>query len=88
MSVGVGHEFISLADIENLEIAFRISRFFITERQIQVLPVWRPPYCVSGVGRCRNVIRFSGLRLGEVCQSLWKANLALVLVSAFIIQEN
>jgi hypothetical protein len=67
--VGVAHEFIDLADIENLEIAFRISRLSIAERQIQVFPVWQPPYCVSGVGRCRNVIRFSGLRLGEVCQS-------------------
>jgi hypothetical protein len=69
MSAGVRMVFIGLADIENIEIAFRISFLSIIEREIQVLPVWRPPSCVSGVGRCRDVIRYSGLRFGEVCQS-------------------
>jgi hypothetical protein len=59
LSAGVGLEFIGLADIENLEIAFQISRLSITERQIQVLPVWRPPSFVSGVGRCRRVSALS-----------------------------
>jgi hypothetical protein len=87
MSAGVGLEFIGLADIENLEIAFRISFLSTIEREIQVLPVWRPPSFVSGVGRCRDVIKYSGLRFGEAFQSQWKANFALVLVPAFIIQE-
>jgi hypothetical protein len=118
-SASFGLEFIGLADIENLEIAFRISRLSIIERdirilpvwrrhllfplsddvggcwtwvyrsgrhrkfkitfrisflsaierEIQVLPVWRPPSCVSGDGRCRDVIKYSGLRFGEVFQS-------------------
>jgi hypothetical protein len=61
--------FIGLAEIENLEIAFRISFLSTIGRDIQVLPVWRPPSCISGVSRCRDVIRYSGLWLGEVCQS-------------------
>jgi hypothetical protein len=87
MSAGVGFEFIGLADIENLEIAFRISFLYTIEREIKVLLVWRPPSSISGVGRCRDVIRYSGLRFGEAFQSQWKANFALVLVPAFIIQE-
>jgi hypothetical protein len=39
MSAGVGLEFIGLADIENLEITFRISFLSTIEREIQVLPV-------------------------------------------------
>jgi hypothetical protein len=69
MSADVELEFIGLADIENLEIAFRISRLSIIEREIQVLPVWQPPSCVSGVGRCRDVIKYIGLKFGEVFQS-------------------
>jgi hypothetical protein len=61
--------FIGLADNESIEIAFRISLLSIAEREKQVLPVWRPPSCVSDVGRCRNIIRYSGLRFCEVCQS-------------------
>jgi hypothetical protein len=40
MSAGVGLEFIGLADVENIEITFRISLLSIMEREIQVLPVW------------------------------------------------
>jgi hypothetical protein len=68
-SMGVGLEFIDQADIENLEIAFRISLLSIIEREVRVLPVFRPPSFVSGVGRCRDVIKYSGLRFGEVFQS-------------------
>jgi hypothetical protein len=87
MSAGVGFEFIGLANIENLEIAFRISRLSIIERDIQVLPVWWRPSFVSGVGQCWDVIKYSGLRFGDAFQPQWKANFALVLVPAFIIQE-
>jgi hypothetical protein len=79
--------FIGLADIENIQITFRILFLSTIQREIRVLPVWRPPSFVSGVGRCRDVIKYSGLRFGEVFQSWWKASFALVLVPAFIIQE-
>jgi hypothetical protein len=46
--MGVGLDFIGLGDIENIEIALLISLLSIIERSIQVLPVWRPPFCVSG----------------------------------------
>jgi hypothetical protein len=55
MSAGVGLEFIGLADIENIEITFRISFLSTIEREIQVLPVWRPPFCVSGLLRSRTM---------------------------------
>jgi hypothetical protein len=83
MSAGVGLEFTGLADIENLEIAFRISFLSTIEREIQVFPVWRPPSFGSDVGRCRDVIKYSGLRFGEAFQSQWKANFALVFGSCF-----
>ena len=69
MSAGVGFEFIGLADIVNLEITFRISFLSAIEREIQVLPVWQSPSFLSGVGRCRDVIKYSDLRFDEVFQS-------------------
>jgi hypothetical protein len=61
MSAGVGIEFIGLADIENIEIAFRISLLSMIEREMQVLPVWQPPFCVSGLCRCRTMSAGVGL---------------------------
>jgi hypothetical protein len=37
---------------------FGISTLSSIEREIQLLPVWQPPSCVSGLGRCRRHRRF------------------------------
>ncbi|HSN22679.1 MAG TPA: hypothetical protein VLS45_00695 [Methylomicrobium sp.] len=62
MSAGVGGESIEIVDPENLVVAVGISILSVMEQEIQLLPVWRPPFCVSGVGRCRRVLAVSPLR--------------------------
>jgi hypothetical protein len=54
MSEGVGDESDDLVDPENLCVGFGISTLSSIEREIQLLPVWRPAISVSGVGRCRK----------------------------------
>jgi hypothetical protein len=59
MAVDVRIKFIGLADTKNIEISFGISFLSLIEREIQVLPVWRPPFCISGVAQCRRVSEFN-----------------------------
>ena len=42
-----------LGDPENMGLAVGTARLFVIEAEIQVLPVWRPPSWVSGVGQRR-----------------------------------
>jgi hypothetical protein len=69
MSADIELEFIGLADIENIEIAFQVSFVSTIEREIRIPPVRQPPSRVSGVCRCRNIVRYIGLKFGEVYQS-------------------
>ncbi|HSN22682.1 MAG TPA: hypothetical protein VLS45_00710 [Methylomicrobium sp.] len=62
MSAGVGGESTEMVDPKNLVVAVEISILSVTEQDIQLLPVWRPPFCVSGVGRCRRMLAMSPLR--------------------------
>jgi hypothetical protein len=55
--------FNGVADIENIEIAFRISFQFIIEREMQVLLVFRPISCISDVGQ--------RWRLSDLSLSVW-----------------
>jgi hypothetical protein len=36
-----------LATLENIVVAFGITLLAILQRMLQLLPVWRPPYCIS-----------------------------------------
>ncbi len=49
MSESVGNESIEIDDPDNMGTAFGITTLSFLERESHVLPVWRPPYCVSGV---------------------------------------
>jgi hypothetical protein len=51
MSIGVGDKSDDLAGLKNLHVGFGISTLSSIEHEIQLLPVWRPPLSVSGVGR-------------------------------------
>jgi hypothetical protein len=41
---------------ENLCVGFGISTLSSIGREIQLLPVWQPPSCVSGLGQCRDIV--------------------------------
>ncbi len=49
-------------DPVNLGIAVGISTLSVIEQELQVLPVCRPPSCISGVGRRRQMSATSPLR--------------------------
>jgi hypothetical protein len=49
MSASVVDESIETGSPENMGIAFGISILSVLERELQLLPVWRPPSCVSGI---------------------------------------
>ncbi len=52
MSGSVGDESIKTGDPGNIGILFGISILPLLERELQLLPVGPPPYCVSGVEHC------------------------------------
>ena len=45
---GVGDESVESGDPENLSITVGTARLSIVERDIQLLPVWKPSFCTSG----------------------------------------
>ena len=47
-----------MGDPENLGIAVGTACLSAVEREIKVLPVWRPSFCTSGVGLCRDLIDY------------------------------
>jgi hypothetical protein len=44
------------ARLEVVLSCFGISTLSSIEREIQLPPVWQPPSCVSGLGRCRDIV--------------------------------
>jgi hypothetical protein len=52
----IGDESNELVDLGNQCAAFGISTLSSIERDIQLLPVRRPPFCVSGPGRSRDIV--------------------------------
>jgi hypothetical protein len=59
----VGHVSSRLGDPENMGFAVGTAHLVVIEAEIQVLPVWRPSYWVSGVGQ--------GWMLSEMCPVGW-----------------
>jgi hypothetical protein len=56
MSEEIGDESNDFTDLENPRIGFEISTLSSIERQIQLLPIWQPLSCVSGLSRCRGIV--------------------------------
>ena len=57
-SADVGDESVESGDHENLSITVGTECLSVVEREIELLPVWRPSFCSSGVGRWQNLIDY------------------------------
>jgi hypothetical protein len=58
MSAGIAVKLLEMGYPENLGLAFGSLIVGFMELELQLLQICRPPSCVSGVGRCREVFGY------------------------------